>query len=181
MSGQGSLATGGFEGEQTDPDILVPLEHHWLALCLCTESNRRREWPLIAQVIYNRVASPRYPDTAEGVILQRMQFSAFNPFTTKARVQWKPAYRFKMVFEGSAIDPLLFVYATDMAAQIVGLHDAEDTKTRISYDITPQTLHYWSPISMPKGKRPAWAPSASRLYTPPGIDPDRFVFAEGVP
>jgi hypothetical protein len=153
-------------------DILQPQESHWLALCLCTESNRRREWPHIAQVIYNRVRSPRYPDTAVEVILQPMQFSAFNQYRRDLakRAIWK-ACAFRQ-------DEILLAYAIDHAARMV---EADAEGQRISADITPNTYHYWSPVSMvPKGRQPAWVSSASWLYTPEGIDPNRFVFAENV-
>jgi hypothetical protein len=154
-------------------DELVPLDHHWLALCLCTESNRRTEWPLIAAVIQNRVRSKRYPDDWVGVILQRSQFSAFNAFRQKG------ASLFRAMMTTLRIDPLMMAYAIDHAALML---ERDGDGHRISDLISPQTMHYFSPISMvPKGKAPAWAPSASRLYTPEGFDPQRFVFAEDVP
>lgn len=164
-------------------EILVPQPHHWLGLCLVTESNVRKEWPLIAQVIYNRVASKRYPDTLEDVILQRSQFSAFNPWTGLPRSRgfvWDGVGRAVCRAAGGS---LLLAYAIDSAALMENLMtDQEAEVRRVSFDISPDTYHYWSPVSMAtKGKRPAWAPSASRLYTPEGIDPQRFVFAENVP
>lgn len=163
-------------------DALVPLEHHLLALCLCTESNRRKEWPLIAQVIQNRVRSPRYPDTFPDVILQRSQFSAFNVATSKgfdASVQDTWPWVFRQVVKSAKVDALLLAYAIDHASQMIA-YDENDQ--RLSDLITPQTFHYWSPVSMkPAGRAPAWAPQAYRIYTPEGFDPERFRFAENVP
>jgi hypothetical protein len=163
-------------------DALVPLEHHLLALCLATESNQRSEWPLIAAVIQNRVRSKRYPDTFPGVILQRSQFSAFNVATRKgfdASVSETWPWVFRQVAKSAKVDALLLAYAIDHAAKMI---EADADGHRLSVLISPQTMHYWSPVSMkPAGSRPAWAPQASRLYTPEGIDPQRFVFAENVP
>lgn len=156
-------------------DALVPMEHHLLALCLCTESNHRKEWPLIAQVIQNRVRSSRYPDTYPDVILQRMQFSAFNEYTNPR--MWAAPFLFRHL--AAKQDPLLLAYAIDHAAKMI---EADVDGHRISDLISPQTFHYWSPISMrPAGSKPAWAPQATRIYTPEGFDEQRFRFAEGVP
>ena len=52
------------------------------ALALCVWREARGETPigqlLVAQTVENRVHDPRWPDTYAGVILQRLQFSAFN-------------------------------------------------------------------------------------------------------
>lgn len=145
--------------------------HHWLALCARTESDLAAEWPCIMWVIRGRVASPRYPDTYEAVILQPSQFSAFNGYGDRGsrRVIFDTEAR---RFHASEI-----LAAADLAAEIVKAPASERPG-----EITTQTLHYYSPVSMvPKGSKPAWAKSAKRLYTPAGIDPERFVFAEGVP
>lgn len=165
-------------------DELVPLDHHWLALCLCTESNRRREWPLIAAVIQNRVRSSRYPDTFVEVILQPSQFSAFNPYTADADVRhrWRNLAALWLSVAATLTRKQLalhLAYAIDHAAKML---EADVDGHRISDLVSPATLHYFSPISMkPVGSAPAWAKTASRLYTPAGIDPQRFIFAENVP
>jgi len=161
----------------SDPDALEPLESHWLALCLCTESNRRKEWPLIAQMIQNRVRSKRYPDTFVDVILQRSQFSAFNRWTGIDLVEVASPWTFRQVFKGVKVDALLLAHAIDHAALMI---EADANGHRISDLITPQTLHYYSPVSMPGGKEPSWAMTASRIYCPAGFDPNRFRFCEGV-
>jgi spore germination cell wall hydrolase CwlJ-like protein len=70
----------------TDPIHL--LRHFAVALCVWREA--RGQSPLgkvlVAQVIENRVADARWPDTYIGAITQPWQFSAFNkndPNTTK--------------------------------------------------------------------------------------------------
>lgn len=163
-----------------DPGQLVPLEHHVLGLCLVTESNLRKEWPLIATVIQNRVRSKRYPDTFVEVILQRSQFSAFNEVTKSGKLSGTSIFDLvaRRVTKAPG-GPLLLAHAIDHAAKMI---EADADGHRISDLVSLETLHYWSPVSMvPKGRKPAWAPTASRLYTPEGIDPQRFVFAENVP
>jgi hypothetical protein len=167
------------------PEPLEVRPHHLAGLCLVTESNLPHEWPAVLQVILNRVASPRYPDTIEEVILQRKQFSRFNPWTTVKK--WSPdkvAHVYRELVRADVfhqkIDPLLLVYAQDCRVEEAGRYQ-ERTPWRVVSDVSPDTLHYYSPVSMvPKGSAPAWAPTAKRLYTPPGIDPERFVFAEAV-
>lgn len=174
------------------PDPLVPLEHHWLALCLCTESNRRAEWPLIGAVIQNRVRSPRFHDTFPEVILQRAQFSAFNFWTARLQVHLEAnrATIFDAVAKkvaSSTGGAVLLAYAIDHAAKMI---EADVDGHRISDLITPATLHYWSPVSLdPKTthrdaegfRAPYWWKQATRVYTPEGFDPERFRFAENVP
>lgn len=168
-------------------DALVPLEHHFLGLCLATESNRRKEWPLIAAVIQNRVRSNRYPNDFVSVILQRSQFSAFNAHTKSGRLSQSSIFdlvsrRVTKVPGG----PALLVYAIDHAAKMI---EADADGHRLNNLVTPQTLHYWSPVSLdPKTthrdtqgfRAPYWWHTASRVYTPEGFDPERFRFAENV-
>lgn len=51
-----------------------------LALCVWREARGESALGqlLVAQVVENRVVDPRWPDTYDSVILQRLQFSAFN-------------------------------------------------------------------------------------------------------
>lgn len=155
---------------------LVPTDAEWLALCLVTESNRPDEWPHIAQVIENRRATGRWGDTYRDVILAPKQFSAFNDYT-KVRNPRLTSDEFGMQhcfyeIAKEQSDVLLM-----RAAAFVSLDDAV-----WSGEISRTTFHYWSPVSMvPKGRKPAWTEDAKRVYTPNGVDPERFVFAEGVP
>lgn len=170
-----------------EPVMVRP--HHLAGLCLVTESNLPSEWPALLQVMLNRVASPRYPDSIEAVILQPKQFSRFNLLTGKAKGSvdgYSFVYR-KVVTEDirdSRIDPLLMAHAQDFVgshlrsvgeAQLLGIGGL------ICPAISPETLHYYSPVSMvPNGSAPAWATTAKRIYAPEGVDPDRFTFCEGV-
>lgn len=152
---------------------MEPADQDWLALCLCTESNRPEEWPCIAQVIENRLKSGRWGSTLRDVILSPMQFSAFNDVSRKLSSM---TYTVAWNSVASGQPRLLLVVAArgDWFKAWTGTIPAES-------GISPATTHYYSPVSMvPAGRKPAWAASASRLYTPDGIDPQRFIFAEGV-
>lgn len=156
--------------------MIEPTDLDWLALCLVTESNRPEEWPYIAQVIENRRKTGRWGDSYRSVVLAPMQFSAFNPWTKRHAVDNFPnLHMFVLVATNESI---LFLMR---AAAFVAEND-ERTGMSFSLVISAATLHYYSPLSMkPPGNKPAWAASAKRLYTPTGVDPERFVFAESVP
>jgi len=63
---------------QDDPERVATL--YLLALCLWREARGEsfEGKAAVADVILNRVADPRWPDSTVGVITQRWQFSAFN-------------------------------------------------------------------------------------------------------
>ncbi|HKV10722.1 MAG TPA: cell wall hydrolase [Thermoanaerobaculia bacterium] len=151
-------------------------EAEWLALCLASESNEPREWPLIAWVIRNRVESARYPETYRGVVLQPKQFSYFNALTAgpenrSLELIWTEAMK------GYAGD-IYRRHSEELTACARAVIQAPNWRRPFG----PDVMHYYSPISMkPRGSAPAWAPKAKRLFTPSGIDPQRFVFAAGVP
>lgn len=153
---------------------MEPTDLDWLALCLVTESNRPNEWPYIAQVIENRRKTGRWGQTYRTVVLAPMQFSAFNPWTKRhAADNFPDLHVFAMVGGNESV--LLLMRAAALIA------DNSNPQDSFSLVISPTTLHYYSPVSMkPAGSKPAWAASAKRLYTPSGIDQERFVFAEGV-
>lgn len=155
--------------------MIEPNDLDWLALCLVTESNRPNEWPYIAQVIENRRKTGRWGDTYRSVVLAPMQFSAFNGHLNPGHRDPENSPNFSLIF-GLMADhesPLPLMHA---AAMVNG-----EEADAFSLVISTATLHYYSPVSMkPPGSKPAWAASAKRLYTPTGVDPERFVFAEGV-
>jgi hypothetical protein len=159
--------------------VIEPTGLDWLALCLCTESNRPEEWPAIAQVVENRRRTGRWGDTYKSVVLARMQFSAFNKYTAPgARYHEETIFNAVVVGVGYVV---LLMRAAGYVAENEpggGLSTMQDWADEVSRE----TLHYYSPVSMkPPGSKPPWAAQAKRLYTPPGLDPERFVFAEGVP
>lgn len=162
--------------------MIEPTDLDWLALCLVTESNRPEEWPYIAQVIENRRKSGPWGTTYSGVVLARKQFSAFNDFTSSKESHFHEETIFSAIATriGNALllmRAAAFVGTNQPSAALAmaGVHGWAEA-------ISMKTLHYYSPISMkPAGSKPPWAASAKRLYTPAGVDPARFVFAEGVP
>jgi hypothetical protein len=155
-----------------------PSEADWLALCLITESNQAHEWPCIAWTVRNRMRAKRFPNTVRGVVLQPQQFSHFNAFVGFVGTD---AELLEAVLAGRAtrgkVDPLsreLYALAQQAAVDLL-----EEPVWRRPFG--PAVCHYWSPIGMkPRNRKPAWAPDAKRLFTPSGIDPERFVYAEGV-
>ena len=157
----------------------APTEADWLAVCLVTESNQPDEWPFIAWCVRNRVDSKRYPGTVRDVVLQRWQFSHFNAFRS---FKGDDEELLEAVLAGKGTDenvkPLsrsLYALAQKAAREFL-----EEPVWRRPFG--PAVCHYWSPVSMrPRGAKPKWAPQAKRLFTPSGVDPDRFVYAEGVP
>lgn len=166
-----------------------PTDLDWLALCLVTESNRPDEWSAIAQVIENRRRTGHWGSTYKSVVLAPMQFSAFNVLTG-SRGDVRPETLGSRVFERLAKEesPLLLMHSAIWVYRAVRLI-APGTIETIYPPITPATLHYYSPVGMrPVGSAPFWAAidakgkplHAKRLYTPDGIDPERFVFAEEV-
>lgn len=155
--------------------MIEPTDLDWLALCLVTESNRPAEWPYIAQVIENRRKTGRWGDTYRSVVLAPMQFSAFNPWTKRHSAENFPDLHVYAMVAANESTLLLMRAATFVA-------ENSNPQDSFSLVISPTTLHYFSPVSMkPPGSQPPWAANASRLYTPRGADPERFVFAEGVP
>lgn len=161
----------------------------WAGLCALTETNRVEEQECVLWVIRNRVESPRFPNTYEGVILQPKQFSAFNPYTTGAvRSHWPPemrqAYAERVFDDVSGYRCRLLLASVHLAEKVLNLprHPPRQEETlEPDNGLSSDVLHYYSPVSMePPGSAPAWAKSAKRLFTPAGINPRRFVFAEGV-
>lgn len=167
-----------------------PSDLHWIILCLATESDRPDEWPPIAQTIENRRLSGRWGHTYRDVVLARKQFSAFNEFTVLSRARITE----RSIFENAARalrDSVRLIEAAIYVRTVDTNHDTRAGSRGGTFDprISPTTLHYYSPVSMkPPGSAPIWAAvdesgkplHATRLYTPDGIDKNRFVFAEGV-
>lgn len=72
----------------TAADALQALDRFLLALCVWREARGEtaRGKRLVAQVIKNRVADKRWPNTYDGVITQPWQFSSFNKTDANAYV-----------------------------------------------------------------------------------------------
>lgn len=155
---------------------MIDSEIKWLGLVIRSESDQPHEWWAIGWSVRNRVLSDRYPDLYESVILSKKQFSYFNQFAHLPSRE--------LIYQSA-----LRGYAGDSSGWNENdLTDAEECANEII--LSPRykapfgidVMHYYSPVSMkPRGAKPAWLPSAKRLLTPSGIDPQRFVFAAGVP
>ncbi|WP_457653458.1 cell wall hydrolase [Rhodocaloribacter sp.] len=147
---------------------LTPIEMDevlWLARCIYSESDRPEEQRLVAWVVRNRKETAYRGDTYREVVLEDRQFSAFN----------EPSAR---------------------RAYILGLNQNSDAPgwrkaLGIALDVFqanpkdrpfPVTVrHFYSPVSMKGRTAPPWARFAAPLDpAPPGIDPNRFLFFDGV-
>lgn len=155
----------------------MPTEAQWLGLCIRSETDQPHEFQAIGWAIRNRVLSARYPNLYQAVVLSRKQFSYFNQFSALVN---DPDALYAAAVKGYAGD--------NRGWDENDLADAQECAEELI--VTPRwrapfghlVTHYWSPVSMsPKGSAPPWAKSAKRTFTPSGIDPARFVFAEGVP
>lgn len=152
-------------------------EAAWLGLCIRSESDQPHEWWPIGWTIRNRVLSSRYPNTYEAVVLSRKQFSYFNAFAT---LLGDRDALYAAAVKGYAGDAGGWSENDLKEAQLCALDVLQAKRWQAPFG--QDVCHYFSPVSMkPSGSSPPWAPTAKRLFTPSGIDPRRFVFAEGVP
>lgn len=155
-------------------------ETQWLSLCLASESNQPHEFRYIAYAIRNRVIGRnRFPNTFRDVILQRYQFSYFNPWTGQNVLDDDEIY--KVALQGYA-GQILERYRDllEYGSHLMVSPSYQDIEWNAPFSL--DVLHYYSPVSMkPKFKPPAWMEHAKYSFTPPGVDPSRFVFAAGVP
>jgi len=141
----------------------------WLALLLRSEANLQHEWWPVGWVVRNRVESEKFPDTYEGVILQRMQFSYFNGWTSAGIAPDRIFVEAQRGYAGPT-EPLSLACAKAILAT-----------PRWHAPFGRAVLNYWSPVSMlPQGSLPAWDFSHLRCFELSGIDPYRFIFGETV-
>lgn len=161
----------------------------WAALTIVTETKRPHEMLPIAWVLRRRVESPRFPDTMQAVVLQERQFSAWNPWTHgRFKGKFPPEEQWHELWKtlDQPTQEKLYPVALDCALNVLGGQRPQGTLVlppapSWSAPFGPEVCWYFSPISMvPLGSSPAWAASARRRFTPSGIDPERFVFCEGV-
>lgn len=156
----------------------------WAAIAIVTETNQPHEFLYIAWVLRNRVASSRFPDTMQAVVLQERQFSALNPWT---HGRFKGKYPQEEIWHElwKTLDPIerekLYPQALTVASHVLGMGSDVKPTEAWKAPFGPDVCWYYSPRSMvPAGTAPSWAASAERCFTPSGIDPKRFVFCEGV-
>lgn len=153
--------------------MTAPTEADWLGLLLATESHQQHEWPWLAAVVQNRVAHQRWPETIQKVVLQPWQFSHFNAYQDSGlwgRVLWDAVVE---GVHGRPVDRHLVATAGQCAEWCLGL-------PAWRAPVGPRVCFYYSPVSMkPQGQEPWWwSEEVGREFTPPGIDPWRFIFGD---
>lgn len=145
----------------------------WAGLAARSESDRPHEWPAIITVLRNRVEAAGFSSTMRGVITAPWQFSYFNQWRGEADLERV----YSLALEGYAGDRFgenSRENAVECASWVLDL-----PRWRLPFG--PRVYNFWSPISMvPRFSRPRWDFSGLREFTVPGIDPDRFIFAETV-
>ena len=137
----------------------------WLARCIYSESDRAHEQRLVAWVVRNRVETKYRGETYRKVILEPLQFSAFNePSIHRNHLLSLNQYSLSRAWR-QALDIALDVY--------------QDTASNRPFHVT--TRHFYSPISMKGGRTPRWAKNATPLPAARlGVDPYRFKFFAGI-
>lgn len=155
---------------------IITTETKWLGLTIRSESDQPHEWWAIGWAIRNRVLSTRYPNLYQAVILSKKQFSYFNKF---AHLLAHPDELYIQALKDyagdhSGWDENDLAEAEQCAAEIM-----QAKRWHAPFEHT--VCHYYSPVSMvPKFSTPPWVKTAKRIFTPSGIDPERFIFAAGV-
>ena len=133
----------------------------WLARCVFSESNRRHEQVLVAWAVRNRVETEYRGKTYRQVVLEPLQFSAFNT----------PSPRRSYILSldlGS--DEAAWLEALQVALEVYQA-PAEERPFPL------ETRHFYSPISMVGNKTPPWAQRATPLPASSlNIDDNRFRF-----
>lgn len=151
-------------------------ETQWLKLGMASETNLVHEFKYIGWCIKSRVIGRnRFPNTYRDVILQPKQFSYFNPWTGQDVLDDTELYNLALQgYAGKILKANEGIL--EYGARVIINSNWWDAP--FGLDVT----HYYSPISMvPKFKPPSWMKQAKYSFTPPGVDPQRFVFAAGVP
>jgi hypothetical protein len=101
------------------------------------------EMEVVANVVSNRVSSSKFPDSFEGVITQRSQFSSL--FKTAPN---KKYYDNPLGQNGNVLNQSAWLRVLSAAAKV---------HYGINNDITSNSLLYYSPRSMiPTGSSPKW-------------------------
>ncbi len=147
---------------------LPPLEMDevvWLARCMLSESDRGDEQELVAWVVRNRVETAYRGETYREVVLETLQFSAFN--TPSPR-------RTYLLSLNQHTNVESWVKAVEVAMKVYAAPATDRPFSR-------ETRHFYSPISMKNGATPPWAVNATPLdLSRRQIDPKRFLFFEAI-
>ena len=137
----------------------------WLSRAVYSESDRADEQELVAWVIRNRVETGYRGDSYREVVLEPMQFSAFNT----------PSERRDYIL---GLDQHDVVPSWMQAVEVsLDVYSARPVDRPFAID----TRHFYSPVSMVGRSEPTWASSGTPLSSPAlGVDPDRFRFFSGI-
>ncbi len=137
----------------------------WLARCLVSESNQTDEQRLVAWVVRNRVDTAYRGTTYREVILEPLQFSAFNtPSTRRTYLLGLNQYSTNKTW----------VDAVEIALDVYHAPASDRPFAR-------ETRHFYSPVSMKGRTTPPWAENATPLDSESlGVDPTRFKFYEQI-
>ncbi|MCI0619774.1 cell wall hydrolase [Candidatus Wolfebacteria bacterium] len=121
----------------------------WLARAVYSETKVRKEQELVAWVIRNRVASSKYPNTYQEVVLQPKQFSGLNSSDRHYSLNTTLDFDDAAVGWESAIAVANDVYFAD------------DSVRPIASGVT----HFYSPIAV--RRTPLWAQGETPSHTVP--------------
>lgn len=139
----------------TKDDIL------WLARVIYSETKRPHEQELVAWVVRNRVETGyRGKHTYKDVVLDRYQFSAFNP-NTRTRSHYA-SLEWTSTAQG-------FARAVAIAANVA-------TAPNQARPFSETTRHFYSRQSMRGGATPHWAQNTQPVKLDRFVEPDRFRF-----
>jgi hypothetical protein len=147
---------------------LTPLEMDevlWLARCVLSETDRPHEQRYVAWVVRNRVETQYRGDTYREVVLEPLQFSAFNLPSVHRDDLLRLNQHSTDKHWLRTLEVALDVYLAAPEARPFSLH----------------VRHFYSPVSMPNGVPPEWAAHTTPLDAEAlGVDPQRFQFYEDV-
>lgn len=160
-----------------DPEIVL--------LTLASESDQPHEWPALAWTIRNRVQGPGWYGNDYGTVcLRRYQFSYWNSLEEVEDRDEKIHLAGQKFYPGRVARQLFPMDGRGGDYSVLRFQDWANltvfTCSRLAAPFGPEVRHFYSPVSM-GGREPSWLSKASRVFSLPGIDPDRFMFAEGVP
>jgi hypothetical protein len=148
------------------PPAKIDTEVLWLARAIYSETKRPQEQELIAWVVRNRVETQyRGEATYQGVVLDRLQFSAFNGGRTRQYY--------------SNLTPQSRTPGWQKALSIA--HAVRNASPQIR-PFPVKTRHFYSEQSMVGQRHPDWAAGIQPVkpLRPYDIDPKRFRFFAGV-
>ncbi len=160
------VAVPELEKLQPLPPSKVDSEVLWLARVIYSETKRPQEQELVAWVVRNRVETRyRGKSTYQGVVLDRLQFSAFNGGRTRQFY--------------SSLTPYSRTPGWQTALSIAYTVKHAPPQMR-PFSLT--TRHFYSEQSMVGRRHPTWAADKRPVkpLRPYDIDPKRFRFYAGV-